>query len=145
MPKKLISYDEDAPTDPLPIPVRDWLDGRYIQATAYPYDIAFPHSSAQRQVGAGELPDGIRLDRDVTFTKIIYLAGTNDSSGSSTVEIRKNGVAVAGTSGSASTSPTAVTGSFVFAPGDILTVHITAVSGTAGQRLTAFLTGTTQD
>lgn len=90
-----------------------------------------------RAVGLGELIDGISIPFNLTVTSVKYRMGTADGSGTTTCELRKNGVAVSGTSGTASTSPTAVTGSWSFSEGDILTVYTTAIGTTPGKRLTA--------
>ena len=103
--------------------------------------IPFVHSSDTRKVGAGDLAEGLYIHYPITITSIRYRMGTADASGTTTVELRKNDVAVSGTSGSASVSPTAITGSWSFAAGDILTVHITAVGTTPGKRLTVDMLG----
>lgn len=99
--------------------------------------IPYVQTSGARAVGAGQLVDGIAMPYAVTITSVKYRMGTADASGTTTVELRKNGTTVSGTSGTASTSPSTVTGSWSFAAGDILTVYITAVGTTPGQRLTA--------
>ncbi len=103
--------------------------------------IPFVQTTAQRAVGAGQFVDGVAMPYAMTLTSVKYRMGTADASGTTTVELRKNGSTVSGTSGTASTSPSAVTGSWSFAAGDILTVYITAVGTTPGLRLTADIIG----
>lgn len=99
--------------------------------------IAYIQTLDTRAVGTGQVPEGYICQEAMTITSVAYRMGTTDGSGTTTVELRKNGSTVSGTSGTASASPTAVTGSWSFAVGDILTVHITAVGTTPGKRLTA--------
>lgn len=103
--------------------------------------IVYIQTLGTRATGAGEVPEGIELQFPVTITSVKYKMGTADASGTTTVELRKNGVAVSGTSGTASTSPTAVTGTWAFTTGDVLTVYTTAIGTTPGQRLTAYILG----
>lgn len=109
----------------------------HLAASAKQEMIPYVQTLSTRAVGLGELVDGIALPYAVTITSVKYRMGTADASGTTTVELRKNGVAVSGTSGTASTSPTAVTGTWSFAAGDILTVYTTAIGTTPGKRLTA--------
>ncbi len=99
--------------------------------------LSYLQTTTTRATGAGQLVDGVAMPYAVTVTSVKYRMGTADASGTTTVELRKNGSAVSGTSGTASTSPSAVTGSWSFSAGDILTVYTTAVGTTPGLRLTA--------
>lgn len=99
--------------------------------------IAYIQTLDTRATGTGQVSEGYTCQEAMTITSVAYRMGTADASGTTTVELRKNGSTVSGTSGTASTSPTAVTGSWSFAVGDRLTVHITAVGSTPGKRLTA--------
>ena len=99
--------------------------------------VSYLQTALTRATGAGQLVDGIAMPYAVTITSVKYRMGTADASGTTTVELRKNGSAVSGTSGTASTSPSAVTGSWSFSAGDILTVYTTAIGTTPGSRLTA--------
>ena len=103
--------------------------------------ISYLQTTVARATGLGQLVDGIVIPYAMTITSVKYRMGTADASGTTTVELRKGGSTVSGTSGTASTSPTAVTGSWSFAAGDILTVYITAVGTTPGNRLTADIIG----
>ena len=102
---------------------------------------SYLHSIGTRAVGLGNLVDGIVIPYAMTLTSVKYRMGTADASGTTTVELRKNGSTVSGTSGTASTSPSAVTGTWSFSAGDILTVYITAIGTTPGLRLTADVIG----
>lgn len=111
-----------------------------------PYDISFPVTLGTRAVGTGQNPLGIKLQRAVTFTSATFRCATADAIGTTTVEIRKNGTAVAGTSTSI-TAPNQVsgattTGTWSFAAGDILTCAITATGTTPGTGLVVDLRGT---
>lgn len=99
--------------------------------------ISYVQTLGTRAVGYGQVEDGFKFQEAVTITSVAYRMGTADASGTTTCELRKNGVAVSGTSGTASTSPTPVTGTWTFASGDILTVYTSAIGTTPGKRLTA--------
>ena len=103
--------------------------------------IVYIQTLTTRATGLGQIPEGVELPFALNITSVKYKMGTADASGTTTVELRKNGSTVSGTSGTASTSPTAVTGTWSFAAGDVLTVYITAVGTTPGQRLTAYIVG----
>ncbi|MFC9966350.1 hypothetical protein ACFVH4_19145 [Nocardia ignorata] len=112
-----------------------------------PYDpniFAFGKDTV-RAVGTGDYPVGIKLQRNANFTSITYRVVTPDASGNLVVELRKNGVAVTGTSATiAAASQVAggtVTGLWSFSAGDILTVYITAVGTTPGKGLVADIAG----
>jgi hypothetical protein len=99
--------------------------------------ICYIQTLSTRATGLGQITEGISLPYACNIVSVKYRMGTADGSGTTTVELRKNGSTVSGTSGTASTSPTAVTGTWAFSAGDILTVYITAIGTTPGQRLTA--------
>lgn len=99
--------------------------------------IAYIQTLKEREVGYGQVPEGLKLQEDITVTSVSYRMGTADASGTTTCELRKNGSTVSGTSGTATTNPTAVNGTWSFSEGDILTVYISAVGTTPGKRLTA--------
>lgn len=113
-----------------------------------PYDICFPafgKDTTRAASSAGDLPGGLKLQRAATFTSVTYRGITADASGNLTVELRKNGATVSGSSATiAAASQVAggtATGSWAFAVGDILTVYITAVGTTPGKGLVADITG----
>lgn len=117
-----------------------------IALAASPYDISYPQTLGQRAVGYGQNSIGVKLARAVAFTQIVYRCGTADASGSLTVELRKNGLQVAGTSvtiaAASQVTGQSITGSWAFAAGDILTVYITAIGGApVGVGLVADLKG----
>ena len=99
--------------------------------------IAYVQTLTVRATGLGQIIDGLIMPFDCNIVSVKYRMGTADASGTTTVELRKNDSTVSGTSGTASTSPTAVTGSWGFSAGDKLTVYTTAIGTTPGSRLTA--------
>ena len=103
--------------------------------------IFYMQTGATRAVGLGELTDGIRIPYDMNIVSVRYRMGTADGGGTTTVELRKNGSTVSGSSGTASVSPSEVSGTWAFSAGDILTVYITAIGSTPGKRLTADIIG----
>ncbi|ASZ75464.1 minor tail protein [Mycobacterium phage Kimona] len=110
-----------------------------------PYDVSFVHSAGTRAVGGGDNPLGIRLTRSVTFESVYYRCATADASGNLTVELRKNGVALSGSSATIAAANQVTgqgaSGTWQFFPGDILTVHVTGVGSTPGQMLVADIKG----
>lgn len=108
-----------------------------LEDAAKTFGIAYIQTLDTRAVGLGQIDDGITFETAVTITSVKYRMGTADASGTTTVELRKNGVAVSGTSATASLTPSAVTGTWTFAAGDKLTVYTTAIGTTPGKRLTA--------
>lgn len=104
-------------------------------------------AATTRAAGTGDFPFGIKLHRPVTFTSVIYRVATADASGNLVVELRKNGVAVSGSSATiAAASQVAgatATGTWAFASGDIITVQVTGVGTTPGKGLIADVKGLT--
>lgn len=119
------------------------------KTVSVPYDYAYlaVAPANTRSVGAGDNPLGIRVPRVFTLTGVHYRCSTADASGSMVVELRKNGVQIAGT---ALTIPSAsqvagmgATGlSVAMAVGDILTVQVTTTGTTPGKGLHADIAGT---
>lgn len=104
-------------------------------------------SSTTRATGTGDFPFGVKLQRAVTFSSVTYRVATADASGNLVVELRKNGVAVSGSSATIAaasqvTGGTA-TGSWAFASGDVITVQVTGVGTTPGRGLIADVAGLT--
>lgn len=99
--------------------------------------ITYVQTLIKRVTGLNMIDDGLTMPFDCNIVSVKYRMGTADASGTTTVELRKNGSTVSGSSGTASTSPSAVTGSWGFSAGDKLTVYTTAVGTTPGNRLTA--------
>ena len=123
-----------------------FTDTRTPTVGTVPYDITFGAQSGTRTVGLGDVPAGIKLRRAVSFSEVLFHCETADASGNLVAEVRKNGVAVSGTS---TTIPAAnqveggaSSGTFTFAAGDVLTINVTGV-GTApvGRGLIAELKG----
>lgn len=104
-------------------------------------------ASTTRAVGTGDFPFGIKLQRAITFTSVTYRVATADASGNLVVELRKNGVAVSGSSATiAAASQVAggtATGTWAFAAGDIITVQVTGIGTTPGKGLVADVRGLT--
>ncbi|MBT2266468.1 hypothetical protein [Rhodococcus erythropolis] len=110
-----------------------------------PYDITFVAQSGNRATGLGDVPAGIKLRRAVTFSEVLFHCETADASGNLVVEVRKNGVAVSGTSTTIAAANQVAggtsTGSWAFAAGDFLTINVTGVGVTPGKGVTAELKG----
>ncbi|MGN2640687.1 hypothetical protein ACTD5D_31850 [Nocardia takedensis] len=99
-----------------------------------------------RAVGQGQMLIPVRAPYPFRITGIRYRAGTADGGGTPTAELRKNGTGsgqtVTGTSGSISTTPTEVTGTWDIALGDEIYVWQTAIgTGTIGQGLAVYWRG----
>ncbi|MFC4124949.1 hypothetical protein [Nocardia rhizosphaerae] len=126
---------------------KTYADGKVASGDS-PYDLnifAFGKDTT-RATGTGDYPVGVKLQRAAVFTSVTYRAVTADASGNLVVELRKNGVAVSGSSATITAANQVAggtaTGSWAFALGDILTVHITGVGTTPGKGLVADITGT---
>lgn len=108
--------------------------------------VAFGANTA-RATGTGDFPFGVQLQRAITFSSVTFRCATADASGNLVVELRKNGVAVSGTSTTIAAANQVTggtsTGTWSFAAGDILTVQITAVGTTPGKGLCADIKGLT--
>lgn len=100
-----------------------------------------------RTTGTGDFPFGIKLQRAITFTSVTYRVSTADGSGNLVVELRKNGVAVSGSSATiaaaSQVSGGTATGTWAFASGDIITVQVTGIGTAPGKGLIADITGLT--
>lgn len=113
-----------------------------------PYDLCIPAfgKGTTRASGTGDFPFGLKLQRAATFTSVTYRANTADASGNLVAELRKNGVALSGSSATITAANQVAggtaTGTWAFSAGDILTVQITAVGTTPGTGLVADITGT---
>lgn len=109
------------------------------------YPVHYTHSLSTRSSGLGDNAMGVMLTEKVVFSSLTYRFGTADGSGTTTVEIRKNGSAVSGTSSSRTsaeqTTPVTLNGSWAFEKGDLLTVFITAIGTTPGSGLVVDLRG----
>ncbi|QIS16570.1 hypothetical protein [Nocardia arthritidis] len=111
------------------------------------YDIAFKSHFGARTATAGNvMPEGIRIERNITVTSVTYRCETAGT-GNLVVELRNSGKPVPGTSATiastAQTADTVLTGSWPFNTGDRLTVNITTVDNPAGNGLQASLKGVT--
>lgn len=116
-----------------------------IKAGTVPYDITYAAQAARRVIGYGDMPAGISLRRAVTFTELFVHCETADASGNLVVELRKNGTAVPGTSTTIAAANQVTggttTGSWSFAPGDVLSVYVANVGSTPGKGLVMDLKG----
>lgn len=114
-----------------------------------PYPIGYVAALGTRAVGYLELPGGLTIPDACTITKIVYSFDTADASGSTTVELRKNGATIAGTSlAVAAAKQVAGPGNTIddrtvsglgitMAEGDVLTVFVSGIGTTPGKGLTA--------
>lgn len=104
-------------------------------------------SNTTRAAGTGDFPFGIKLQRAITFSSVTYRAATADASGNLIVELRKNGVAVSGSSATiaaaSQVSGGTATGTWAFTAGDIITVQVTAIGTSPGRGLIADVAGLT--
>ena len=104
-------------------------------------------AATARAVGTGDFPFGVKLQRAVTFTSVTFRVATADASGNLVVELRKNGVQVAGTpttiAAASQVAGGTSTGTWAFAAGDIITAQVTAVGTTPGKGLIADIKGLT--
>lgn len=125
-----------------------FTDTRTPTTGTVPYDIhyvAFGKSSTRAASSYGDMPFGLKLQRAVTFSKVTYRCNTASASGDLVVELRKNGVAVSGSSATIAAANQvaggSATGTFAFTEGDVLTVYVTAVGTTPGTGLIADIKG----
>ncbi|WP_143861458.1 hypothetical protein [Nocardia amikacinitolerans] len=126
-------------------------DARTPTAAGQVYDVAFVAQTGTRTTGAGNvLPQGHKLDRPVRFNRVIYRGNTADASGSLVVELRKNGSQISGTNltiaaadQTAGGANATASGTWDFAEGDILSVHVASVGSTPGTYLVANIKGVT--
>lgn len=117
-------------------------------ARGVPYPIGYVATLGTRAVGYLELPGGLTIPDPCTITKIVYSFDIPDASGSTMVELRKNGATIPGTSlavtvanqagGSTTIAARTVSGlSVVLAEGDVLNVYVSGIGTTPGRGLTA--------
>lgn len=119
---------------------------------AIPADFVIVQSGATRATGSGDFTVGFYVGRAFTATKVVYQFETADASGSTTVELRRNGtqvtsssVAVTAANQADSTGTDAartVTISQSFAVGDRINLQITGIGTTPGKGLKAWIVGT---
>ncbi len=124
-------------------------DTRTPTAGTSPYDLSITvcgKDTVRASPSTGDFPHGVRLSRAATFTEAVYRGVTPDASGNLVVELRKNGVAVSGSSATIAAANQVAggtaTGTYAFAAGDILTVQITGVGTSPGKGLQVDLKGT---
>lgn len=105
-----------------------------------------------RATGSGDFAVAHRVGRAFTATSVIYQFDTADASGSTTVELRRNGSQVASSSvavtaanqvdGTGTDAARTVTISQSFSVGDRINLQITGVGTTPGKGLRAWIVGT---
>ena len=113
-----------------------------------PVWVEVPATYGTRAVGYGDNTLGFMVPDNFILGKVIYRGVSADASGSTTVELRKNGVQIAssvkaipfGSQWAMSGATTAVIGDNV-AAGDILRPYISGVGGTPGQGFSCTLIG----
>lgn len=119
---------------------------------AIPADFVLVQSNSTRAVGMGDFTVGFYVGRAFTATKVIYQFETADASGSTTVELRRNGTQVTSSSvavtaanqadGTGTDAARTVTVSQSFSVGDRINLQITAIGTTPGKGLKAWVVGT---
>lgn len=117
-------------------------DTRTPTAGTSPYDfsVVVCGKDTTRAAGTGDFPFGIKLQRAISVESFTVRGNTAASSGDLVVELRKNGVAVTGTSTSVPAANQVTGGSssggpWAFAAGDVLLPYITAVGTGPGKGL----------
>lgn len=119
---------------------------------AIPADFVIVQSGATRATGSGDFTVGFYVGRAFTATKVVYQFETADASGSTTVELRRNGTQVTSSSvavtaanqadGTGTDAARTVTISQSFAVGDRINLQITGIGTTPGKGLKAWIVGT---
>lgn len=136
--------DTRTPTDNT-VGTTKYVDGSIttvkMATTARAYDVSYTQSIGSRKVGTGEVPLGTRISRSITFTQAVFRFETADASGSTVVQVRKNGASVYSATITAPALTATVTGTVTFVDGDILTVYTNSVGTTPGKGLVADLLG----
>ncbi|MDV8006732.1 hypothetical protein [Rhodococcus sp. IEGM 1318] len=113
-----------------------------------PYPIGYVAALGTRAVGYLELPGGLTIADPCTITRIVYSFDIPDAAGSTTVELRKNGATISGTSLTVTAAnqaggPTTLTArtvsglGVVLTEGDVLNVYVSGIGTTPGKGLTA--------
>jgi hypothetical protein len=104
-------------------------------------------ASTVREVGAGDNPFGVKVQRDIDITKVTFRCATADGSDGLVAALFKNDVEIAGSS---VTIPVAsqltgasATGKWTIAADDVLTAKVKAVGGTPGNGLVVDIKGVT--
>lgn len=131
---------------PVSTAVQAALNGK-VSAGSQFYDpvIVILGKGTVRAVGANDFLYGLRLRRAVTVDSVMVRGATNGVSGTTVVQVLKNGSATGMTSVSCSEGSYVTgaenTGSWVFAAGDIISVSITSVGTSPGKGLIVELRG----
>lgn len=129
----------------------------FVRRGLVPYDLLTGASAADytevvqagtRATGYGDYPIGHRFNRATVVTQVVLEAGTADASGTNTIALKKGVGAVTGSAlvggtstatldATAASATATITGSWAFAAGEYLQVHVTAVGTTPGGKLRA--------
>ena len=119
-------------TDQVTFPTQQYLTRKaYNQLARWNGVLQNIYSSA-RAVGIATMPYYMTSSRTIGI--IIFLLGSADATGSTTLELRANGTTISGTSVTITAGATqgTISGSWIVAAGTKLTVYITSVGGTPG-------------
>lgn len=122
-------------------------DARTPAVGTVPYDFTLPGAgdTTVRAIGYNDCAIGVSLRRAVTLKAVKFRCTTADTSGSLVAELRKNGVAISGTSTTVAfgsqIAGVETTGTWALAKNDILTVYVTAIGGGGGKGLIADIEG----
>jgi hypothetical protein len=127
--------------------------GEFVAALplALPSDFVWVAQTGTRVTGVGDLAAGMYVGRAFTATRVVYQFDSADASGSTAVELRRNGVQVASSNltisaldqvdGTATDTARTATVNQSFAVGDRLSLHCT-IGTTPGKGLRAYIFGT---
>jgi hypothetical protein len=100
----------------------------------------FWQTYTKRSIGVGQQTIGFEIPFAMRIEQVSYAMGTPDVSGTTLVDLRKNGLSISnqlpGTLGAAALTPTPITGLSVdLDAGDLIWAYISAIGGTAGYGL----------
>ncbi|MDG3012701.1 hypothetical protein G4X40_21410 [Rhodococcus sp. D2-41] len=137
----------DGPTGGTPINAAalNHMEQGIADASIEPLAIVLPHSAAEtvRKVGAGAMAMGAPMEFPATLQRHKVRLATADASGSTIVELRKNGTAIPGATVTivAPALSAVVTGTWPVAIDDVIVPVVTQVGGTPGKGLTSSVGG----
>lgn len=137
------------PTNAAHATSKQYVDGT-TKTAAVPVWFEIHATYAVRAVGYGDNQMGLTIPAAFTLTEIVYRGISADASGSTTVEVRRNGSTITGSSLSVSSanqwtygSNVRITGmSQAISAGDVLRPYISAIGTTPGAGFSAVLVGT---
>jgi len=119
----------------------------------YPSDTLIVQvGNTTRSVGYGDFATGFYVGRAFTATKVVYQFDTADGSGSTAVQLRRNGTLVTSSNltvsaanqadGTSTDAARSATISQSFAIGDRMALYISSIGSTPGKGLRAWIVGT---